>query len=93
MVEEGETSVISDPDRAAIKAQLVTLMCLVPDAAQKQLSEALSIISNREFPDHWPTLLPELVAKLTSTDDLRVINGVLETANSIFKRYHPLFPI
>ena len=34
----------------------------------------------------WPTLLPELVARL-STDDLAVVNGVAATANSIFKRY------
>lgn len=77
---------MTDADRAAIKSQLVHLMCVVPDAAQKQLSEALSIISNKEFPDSWPTLLSELVTKLTTTEDLRVINGVLETANSIFKR-------
>lgn len=34
----------------------------------------------------WPTLLPELVARL-QTDDVAVINGVAATANSIFKRY------
>lgn len=87
VVDEGEVSRISPADRAAIKAQLVNLMCTVPDVAQKQLSESLSIISNHDFPDQWPALLPELVAKLTTTDDLSVVNGVLETANSIFKRH------
>lgn len=85
-VEDGEPSCVSEADRLAIKSQLVQLMCIVPESAQKQISEALAVICNRDFPDLWPSLLPELVTKLTTTEDLKVINGVLETANSIFKR-------
>jgi exportin-2 (importin alpha re-exporter) len=51
-----------------------------------QISEALSIMSKYEFPQHWPGLLPELVARMR-TDDLHVLNGLMMTANSIFKRY------
>ena len=39
-----------------------------------------------DFPHQWPTLLPELVSKLASPD-MAIINGVLEAANSIFKRF------
>jgi hypothetical protein len=61
-------------------------MLSAPAPVRAQLSEALSIISAHDFPHAWPTLLPELVEKLNTTDPT-VINGVLETANSIFKRY------
>ena len=54
--------------------------------ARPQLSEALSFISKTDFPDRWPSLLPELVTKLR-TPDMGVINGVLETASSIFERF------
>jgi hypothetical protein len=40
----------------------------VPDAAQRQLSDALTYISQSDFPDKWPTLMPELVSKLASPD-------------------------
>ena len=62
-------------------------MLSTPSLVQSQLSEALSVICSHDFPVRWPTLLPELVERLTSSYDLHVINGVLATANSIFKRY------
>ena len=40
----------------------------MPDAAQRQLSDALTYISQSDFPDKWPTLMPELVSKLASPD-------------------------
>jgi hypothetical protein len=46
----------------------------------------VSLIGRSDFPDKWPELLPNLVAKL-STDNFDVINGVMQTANSLFKRY------
>ena len=83
-----DSTKISESDREAIKGRLVDLMCAVPDATQRQLSDALTIISKTDFPDRWPTLLPALVSKLGGPGmDLRVTNGVLEAANSVFKRY------
>jgi len=78
-------------------------MLSVPPHIQKQLAEALSIISNSDFPAQWPELLPvscfcpvildlltfaiqALISKF-DTKDFKIINGVLETANSIFRRY------
>jgi exportin-2 (importin alpha re-exporter) len=69
-----------------IKALLPGLMLSTPALVQAQLSEALSIICSHDFPRQWPTLLGELVERL-KTSDLKSINGVLATANSIFKRY------
>lgn len=65
-------------------------MLNTPPKVQSQLSESLSIICGFDFPTRWPTLLPELVAQLTTATaarDLATVGGVLATANSIFKRY------
>ena len=51
-----------------------------------QLSDAISIIGREDFPDKWPDLIPEMVSKF-ETGDFHVINGVLRTGHSLFKRY------
>jgi exportin-2 (importin alpha re-exporter) len=84
--DDGDSAPIPEGDRAQIKANLVHLMAVVPPQVQRQLSEALSFISASDFPDRWPALLPELVAKLAS-GDMAVVSGVLETASSIFERF------
>jgi hypothetical protein len=61
-------------------------MLSTPPLVQAQLSEALAIICGHDFPNGWPNLLPELVQRLEGAD-LPTINGVLATANSIFKRW------
>lgn len=53
---------------------------------QKQLSDAVSIIGKYDFPEKWPQLINEMVEKF-ATGDFNIINGVLQTAHSIFKRY------
>ena len=50
-----------------------------------QLSDAISIIGREDFPAKWPDLLTEMVSKFES-GDFHIINGVLRTAHSIFKR-------
>mmetsp|Transcript_16833 Transcript_16833/g.23828 ORF Transcript_16833/g.23828 Transcript_16833/m.23828 type:complete len:877 (-) Transcript_16833:150-2780(-) len=61
-------------------------MCTVPHQIQSQCSEAISLISLIDFPQNWDNLLTDLVQKFNSPD-LSVVNGVLITANSIFKRF------
>jgi len=78
--------VISEADRLAIKSHLVDLMCTVPHSIQLQCSEAVSLIATHDFPHKWDQLLPDLILKLQS-HDLSVVNGVLLTCNSIFKRF------
>ncbi|KAL2612267.1 hypothetical protein R1flu_023959 [Riccia fluitans] len=78
---------IQDAEKEQIKALIVGLMLNTPPKIQAQLSEALTIISNHDFPGKWALLLPELVGNLRSSSDLHVINGILSTANSIFKKF------
>lgn len=72
-----------------------------PEAIQKQLSDAISIIGKTDFPLKWPELITEMVDKFATgtklvycifvicgiLGDFHVINGVLQTAHSLFKKY------
>ncbi|XP_062512936.1 exportin-2-like [Corticium candelabrum] len=77
---------ISDGDRSTVRRLIVSLMLKTPERIQVQLSEAIGIIGREDFPDKWPELLTELVEKFSS-GDVHVINGVLKTAHSLFRRY------
>lgn len=77
---------IHSQDREAIKSLIVNLMLSSPEAIQKQLSESVSIIGKHDFPTKWPDLLSQMVEKF-ATGDFHIINGVLHTAHSLFKRY------
>uniref|UniRef100_A0A8C4HZ24 Exportin-2 n=1 Tax=Dicentrarchus labrax TaxID=13489 RepID=A0A8C4HZ24_DICLA len=87
---EDEPNKVSDPDRTAIKANIVNLMLSSPEQIQKQLSDAISIIGREDFPQKWPDLLTEMVTRFRS-GDFHIINGVLRTAHSLFKRYRHEF--
>ncbi|KAK6166863.1 hypothetical protein SNE40_023474 [Patella caerulea] len=77
-------------DRSAIKQHIVGLMLKSTEQIQLQLSDAISIIGREDFPDKWPNLITEMVSKF-QTGDFHIINGVLRTAHSIFKRYRHEF--
>ncbi|VEU19364.1 DEKNAAC100433 [Brettanomyces naardenensis] len=77
-------------DIATIKQEIVSLMIRLPDHLQVQIGEAISLIAESEFPELWPGLLDELVARL-SPDDMITDKGILKVAHSIFKRWRPLF--
>ncbi|XP_030384597.1 exportin-2 [Scaptodrosophila lebanonensis] len=77
---------IHQSDRNTIKTLIVSLMLHSPTALQKQLSDAVSIIGKHDFPKKWPQLIDEMVEKFAS-GDFNIINGVLQTAHSLFKRY------
>ena len=81
---------MSDADKDLVKQNILNLMCAVPNDVQKQLSEALAIISYHDFPDKWQQLLPDMVSKFAS-QDLHIINGVLRSANAILKRFRYAF--
>ncbi|MGH0145719.1 UNVERIFIED_CONTAM: hypothetical protein FKN15_024670 [Acipenser sinensis] len=87
---EDEPNKICDIDRTAIKANIVNLMLSSPEQIQKQLSDAVSIIGREDFPQKWPDLLTEMVNRFQS-GDFHIINGVLRTAHSLFKRYRHEF--
>lgn len=68
-----------------VKALIISLMLSTPPIVRAQISEALSIISGHDFPALWPNLLPELIQRLGGADT-NAVHGVLQTANSIYKR-------
>lgn len=77
---------ISEKDRETIKNCILSIMLTSTPAIQKQLSAAIAIIGKYDFPTKWKSLIPEMVGKFAS-GDFGIINGVLQTAHSIFKRY------
>ena len=79
-----EEELIPAADRDSIKTHLVELMCSTPSEVQRQLAEAVTIISSHDFPGNWQSLLPHLVDKM-GTDDTHVLHGVMLTMNSILK--------
>ena len=81
---------IGAEDREVVKSTLVELLCTTPLEVQKQLAEGMTIVAAQDFPHHWPTLLPQLVEKL-KTSDFNVIKGVMLTANSIMKRFRHVY--
>ncbi|KAJ7514727.1 hypothetical protein O6H91_23G056900 [Diphasiastrum complanatum] len=78
---------IPDPEKEQIKGLILGLMLTAPQKIQSQLSEALASISSHDFPQKWQSLLPELVSSLSSSSDYKVIHGILQTVNSIFKKF------
>lgn len=78
-------------EKDVVKTHIVELMCRMPEVLQKQLIEALATIGEYDFPAQWESLLPQLVQKLQTESDWQVRNGVLMTANTIFKRFRNVF--
>lgn len=83
---EDRPNKISPNDRELIKKHIVSLMLSTPEAIQKQLSDAITIIGREDFPTKWSGLIEEMVEKFKS-GDFHAINGVLHTAHSLTKRY------
>ena len=89
-VNEDGLDKITESDRQSIKSSIVELMLTSPEQIQRQLSDAISIISKEDFPEKWENLLTDMVQKF-NTGDFHIINGILRTAHSIFKRYRHEF--
>eukprot|EP00667_Euglena_gracilis_P001365 EG_transcript_1365 len=79
---------IADADKGEVRS--VVLDCMINCKSSQLrtiLSDAIARICEFDFPQQWPDVVPALVAKFTTTQDLNVINGALYTGHSIFKRY------
>ncbi|XP_035788242.1 exportin-2-like [Anopheles albimanus] len=77
---------VAESDRAGVKIHLVNLMLDSPAPVQKQLSDAVSIIGKYDFPLKWPEMIDQMIEKFAQGNP-QAINGVLQTAHSLFKRY------
>ncbi|CAI9272020.1 unnamed protein product [Lactuca saligna] len=85
---------IPDGEKEQIKTLIVPLMLSTTPRIQAQLSEALAVIGNHDFPKLWPDLLPESTISLETAinaDDITSVNGVLTTVNSLFKKFRYQF--
>eukprot|EP00007_Cunea_sp_BSH-02190019_P007722 CAMPEP_0174241034 /NCGR_PEP_ID=MMETSP0417-20130205/21527_1 /TAXON_ID=242541 /ORGANISM="Mayorella sp, Strain BSH-02190019" /LENGTH=227 /DNA_ID=CAMNT_0015320221 /DNA_START=10 /DNA_END=690 /DNA_ORIENTATION=- len=82
--------VIGDAEKDLIKQHLVELMLKTPLRVQRQLSEAVFLISRVDFPHKWEGLLPALVTSLRS-GELQLIEGSLTTAHSILRHYRNVY--
>lgn len=89
-VDEDVPDRIHQTDRDSVKALIVDLMLKSPLPVQKQLSAAIAIIGQEDFPLKWPNLVNDMVVKFQS-GDFHIINGVLQTAHSIFEKYSVQF--
>ncbi|XP_074596688.1 chromosome segregation 1 [Brevipalpus obovatus] len=91
-VDEESDDKIAINDRNMIRSSIVGLMLKSEEHIQRQLSDAISIIGREDFPLRWPNLLGEMVSRMqTSGGDFSIINGILRTAHSLFKRYRHEF--
>lgn len=89
-VDENGNHMISSNDVELLKKEIIPLMISLPNNLQLQIGEAISVIADSDFPHKWPTLLDDLISKL-SAEDMVTNKGVLTVAHSIFKRWRPLF--
>jgi exportin-2 (importin alpha re-exporter) len=91
---QDEEGVIPPVDKDAIRSNIVRLMLASPPLVQRQLSDALAAISLVDFPQAWPTLLPELVTQLgtaATAGDIPTVVGVLETSHAVFERFRGVY--
>jgi exportin-2 (importin alpha re-exporter) len=63
-------------DREAIKQLIVNLMLHSPEAIQKQLSDAVSIVGRHDFPNKWPDLISQMVEKFATGTDIVLVLGL-----------------
>ncbi|KAH9278018.1 Exportin-2 [Echinococcus granulosus] len=81
-------NLIPDADREQLKAQLINAMLTSTGASQHMLSEAIGLIGREDFPARWPSLLPDIIQRITQLGtELDSVQGLLYTAHSLFKRY------
>ncbi|KAL2904063.1 Exportin-2 [Bienertia sinuspersici] len=84
-------SPIPDDEKKLIKEHIVSLMLESTPRIQAQLSEALVVIGKHDFPRQWTELLPMLNTRLQQAlsegGNYAAINGILGTANSLFKKF------
>lgn len=80
---------IDPQQRDLIKQNITKFMLESPEHIQRQLSEAITIIGQNDFPDRWPTLVVELETYLRANLDVNYhsLLGILQTAHSISRRY------
>mmetsp|Transcript_23745 Transcript_23745/g.34001 ORF Transcript_23745/g.34001 Transcript_23745/m.34001 type:complete len:1123 (-) Transcript_23745:74-3442(-) len=74
-------------EREMIKAKVLDVLLAETDNSIRDLiAETVKIISEFEFPQRWPELVPILVSNIQSPDALKIYNSLL-ALRKIMKRY------
>ena len=58
-------SPIPDSDKAAVRDNLLEGVMHAPPLVRTQLGESMKAIASRDYPEHWPGLLPALLQNLS----------------------------
>ena len=64
-------SPIPDSDKAAVRDNLLEGLMRAPPLVRTQLGESLKAVAGKDFPEHWPGLLPAILQNLSSQVRLR----------------------
>ena len=52
-----ESDLLPDDIRMTIKAEIIDILVAIPDRIRPPLSDAVSLISESDFPEKWETLI------------------------------------
>eukprot|EP00929_Paragymnodinium_shiwhaense_P109893 TRINITY_DN76496_c0_g1_i1.p1 TRINITY_DN76496_c0_g1~~TRINITY_DN76496_c0_g1_i1.p1 ORF type:complete len:980 (+),score=200.37 TRINITY_DN76496_c0_g1_i1:116-3055(+) len=78
---------VAAADRTILKENIVPVMLQAPRPVQMQLCASLQEMASMDFPESWPTLLPDLCRHANSSSDIHVWTGVVEAAATVFVRF------
>ena len=77
LVKETWASGVSDQDKGQIKSIMVPfLLAGPPPQLRAILAESLALIAQHDFPQHWPGLVQELVAKADTQGEGQCFSAV-----------------
>ncbi|EAL61540.1 hypothetical protein DDB_G0291838 [Dictyostelium discoideum AX4] len=79
---------IPSNDKEMVKSLLLNfILSAVNNTTQSQLVESLSMIGVSDFPQQWPSILPELIKQMESNTDIPTLSIILRVLHSLLKKY------
>ncbi|RKP13872.1 armadillo-type protein [Piptocephalis cylindrospora] len=81
-----ETNLISETDRDTIHSNVLPALVQAPASLRSLLTPALASILTRDFPDHWPSYLPQL-GSLIHSQDPQSVHGALMALRETIRVY------
>jgi len=71
-----ESPHVPEDDKPVVRAALLPSIASVPPTLRVHVASALFSVVRSDFPEHWPTLLDEIVQRLTSGQEAEMYAGV-----------------
>jgi len=86
--DDAQNALKTDPqEKEQVKTRIVEILLVeVDNSIRGILAEAIRIISETDFPQNWPALIPTLLEYIQSTDVLKMYNSLL-ALRKVAKRY------